>query len=378
VLGERDYAWAMPFPEAGWSNAMSEYQKAGLVGRRFVTASEVKRRGQINEELVKSLTGDDTINARHPYGRPFQFRPVAKFFLRVNAKPIIRDETHGMWRRVTLIPFTRTFAVDKTLPETLAAEAPGILAWAVRGLPRLAAGRPPRAANRQDDDRGIPQGVRPARGVHRRAVRRRGGETGRRARGVPRLLRVGRRAAPARRRAADPDGLRDADEGPVPRRRETHGRLLGPRASLQDPMSDRIIRTKTGLRVRIGGTVYVFTLIGRELPRRFRGRSGREKKPKQIESVMIFNRAPVAQLDRAPDFESVGRRFESCRARHSTLWLEWPRPALAVHIAARLRLAANVVESCRARQPFPDLVRQPNLQNPSRGIVTRPHPRCCT
>jgi hypothetical protein len=27
--------------------------------------------------------------------------------------------------------------------------------------------------------------------------------------------------------------------------------------------------------------------------------------------------APVAQLDRAPDFESVGRRFESCRARHS-------------------------------------------------------------
>ncbi len=27
--------------------------------------------------------------------------------------------------------------------------------------------------------------------------------------------------------------------------------------------------------------------------------------------------APVAQLDRAPDFESVGRRFESCRAYQS-------------------------------------------------------------
>ncbi len=26
--------------------------------------------------------------------------------------------------------------------------------------------------------------------------------------------------------------------------------------------------------------------------------------------------APVAQLDRVPDFESVGRRFESCRAHH--------------------------------------------------------------
>ena len=28
----------------------------------------------------------------------------------------------------------------------------------------------------------------------------------------------------------------------------------------------------------------------------------------------IFNYAPVAQLDRAPDFESVGRGFESLRA----------------------------------------------------------------
>src|SRR6056297_2535272 len=29
------------------------------------------------------------------------------------------------------------------------------------------------------------------------------------------------------------------------------------------------------------------------------------------------HQAPVAQLDRVPDYESVGRRFESCRARHN-------------------------------------------------------------
>ena len=29
-----------------------------------------------------------------------------------------------------------------------------------------------------------------------------------------------------------------------------------------------------------------------------------------------MNNAPVVQLDRIPDFESVGRRFESCRAHH--------------------------------------------------------------
>ncbi len=35
-----------------------------------------------------------------------------------------------------------------------------------------------------------------------------------------------------------------------------------------------------------------------------------------IAAMAFIACAPVAQLDRAPDFESVGRRFESCRARH--------------------------------------------------------------
>ena len=37
------------------------------------------------------------------------------------------------------------------------------------------------------------------------------------------------------------------------------------------------------------------------------------------EARNFFWPAPVAQLDRAPDFESVGRRFESCRARHENI-----------------------------------------------------------
>ena len=39
--------------------------------------------------------------------------------------------------------------------------------------------------------------------------------------------------------------------------------------------------------------------------------------------VIIRLRAPVAQLDRAPDFESVGRRFESCRARQPSRRSGW-------------------------------------------------------
>ena len=42
-----------------------------------------------------------------------------------------------------------------------------------------------------------------------------------------------------------------------------------------------------------------------------------QKVAARIKSMIeeINNLAPVAQLDRAPAFEAVGRRFEPCRAR---------------------------------------------------------------
>ena len=38
--------------------------------------------------------------------------------------------------------------------------------------------------------------------------------------------------------------------------------------------------------------------------------------------LIVFAYAPVAQLDRAPDFESVGRPFESGRARQKSRGLQ--------------------------------------------------------
>ena len=124
----------VPFPTASWSTATSEYQRAELPGRRVVTASEVKQRGHLHEDFIKSLTGGDAVNARRPFGRPFTFVPVAKFVLRCNERPIIRDLTHSMWRRVKLIPFSETFAVDATLMPALVQERDGIFNWLLDGL----------------------------------------------------------------------------------------------------------------------------------------------------------------------------------------------------------------------------------------------------
>jgi putative DNA primase/helicase len=127
------HSWRMPFPTAAWSEALSEYQRAELVGRRIVASAESEERKRLNSEFIKSLTGCEAVNARRVYGRPFQFTPQCKFFLLCNHRPTIHDQSRGMWRRVRLVPFERTFAVDPALPEQLAAEAPGILAWLVRG-----------------------------------------------------------------------------------------------------------------------------------------------------------------------------------------------------------------------------------------------------
>ena len=109
---------------------------ARLVGARFVAASEASDGRRLDEELVKRITGGDRMAARFMNHDWFEFYPVLKLWLAVNHKPTIRGTDLGIWRRIHLIPFAVTVPPDKqdrALVKKLLAEAPGILAWAVRG-----------------------------------------------------------------------------------------------------------------------------------------------------------------------------------------------------------------------------------------------------
>ena len=106
---------------------------AALAGRRLVWASEANERDQLNEGRLKSLTGGDIVTARFLHHEFFQFVPTLKLFLAVNHRPVVKDDSFGMWRRVRVVPFLQRFPINTTLEDELAAEAPGILAWAVRG-----------------------------------------------------------------------------------------------------------------------------------------------------------------------------------------------------------------------------------------------------
>lgn len=110
---------------------------ARLKGARFVSAIEMEEGKRMAESLIKSMTGGDKLVTRFLYGEFFEYIPQFKVFLAVNHKPIIRDTTKSIWRRIKLMEFTNTFTEqerDKNFPaKIMATEMPGILAWAVEG-----------------------------------------------------------------------------------------------------------------------------------------------------------------------------------------------------------------------------------------------------
>lgn len=129
-----DYAYAMPFSTVEQNQrAAIPNDLAALVGRRFVIASETSDGARLNEPRIKALTGGDPITARYLHGEFFSFRPMCKLWLATNHRPIVRDDSRGFWRRMRLIPFEQTFAINAGLQDELMQEAEGILAWAVRG-----------------------------------------------------------------------------------------------------------------------------------------------------------------------------------------------------------------------------------------------------
>jgi len=109
---------------------------ARLRGARFVTATEIPEGRRLDEAITKHLTGHDTITARHLYGEWFQFTATHKLWIATNHRPVIRETSLAMWRRIHLVPFTVTIPEpnqDKELLEKLKAEAEGILAWMMEG-----------------------------------------------------------------------------------------------------------------------------------------------------------------------------------------------------------------------------------------------------
>ncbi len=113
--------------------------EARLPGKRFVTLIETSEGGQLRENSIKSLISGERRTARALYQDPFEFDPVAKFWVATNHLPIIRGSDEGIWRRLRRAPFEVHIPKDERDPHLKAklrrrSELSGILNWAIAGL----------------------------------------------------------------------------------------------------------------------------------------------------------------------------------------------------------------------------------------------------
>jgi putative DNA primase/helicase len=109
---------------------------AALRGSRLVKVSEFDDGEKLAEAQIKTLTGGDPVSCRFLYCENFTYTPTYKILLIGNHKPKVRDNGHGIWRRLHLLPFDVTIPEeerDADLQDKLLRELPGILTWAVQG-----------------------------------------------------------------------------------------------------------------------------------------------------------------------------------------------------------------------------------------------------
>lgn len=123
------------------SQAPSE-DLARLVGCRLGNVSEPSKELRFNAALIKSLTGNDTINARFLRANSFEFRPQIKFYVGTNCLPQINDRSVFQSNRIYVLTFDRSFAPeerDNSLKQKFGSEEAksAILNWLIDGWEAL-------------------------------------------------------------------------------------------------------------------------------------------------------------------------------------------------------------------------------------------------
>lgn len=117
-----------------------EYHRARLASSLFNAVSELPKADLLESESFKQVVDGSKMTGRHVCERPFDFYSKCAQVFACNTLPGTSDQTHGYWRRFMVLMFERQFAdheQNPALPEELAAELPGITAWAVEGAVRL-------------------------------------------------------------------------------------------------------------------------------------------------------------------------------------------------------------------------------------------------
>jgi putative DNA primase/helicase len=115
---------------------------AELLGKLANIVDEIATNGLMQEDELKKIVSGDPITVERKNKDPFVFSPTARIFAATNTLPPSKDSTHGLDRRLIVMPCNRTFRpeeMDRDLVGKLIDELPGIFVWALEGHARLKA-----------------------------------------------------------------------------------------------------------------------------------------------------------------------------------------------------------------------------------------------
>ena len=115
------------------------YFRARLANKLLNYGSELDSRLQTDN--FKQLASGERIQARLPYGQPFELRDYAKLAFNCNELPKDVEHSEAYFRRFLVIPFEVTIPEDERDAELagkiITNELSGVLVWVLDGLRRL-------------------------------------------------------------------------------------------------------------------------------------------------------------------------------------------------------------------------------------------------
>lgn len=120
------------------------YSRATIKDKLVNYGSEIKGKN-VDVDIFKRLVSGEPVQARLPYGNPFDLKSNIKFIFNANELPRLEEHNNAVFRRFIIVPFERTIPKerqDKELHLKIARnELAGVLNWLLQGLERVLANK---------------------------------------------------------------------------------------------------------------------------------------------------------------------------------------------------------------------------------------------
>ncbi len=115
VLGEeKSYKFPSEILITGTKKENYKAETAKFQGKYFCYSTEVEKGARLSQNLIKALTGGDTMAGRSLYKDPVEFEATWQIIYAVNDMPFIYGDDYAFVDRLMVIPFKMFFWLDES------------------------------------------------------------------------------------------------------------------------------------------------------------------------------------------------------------------------------------------------------------------------